>query len=448
MKKEILIAGGGIRGLVAGWECHKAGIPFQIWEKHKTAGGAVQTHQNENYLWEAGPNTLMHKPAEMGNLLEELGLANRIVRPQSVAKKRYIWQRGNAQALPRGVVDFFINPFLSVKAKWFLVREPWREKGSTAEESLASFAERRLGQEVLTWLVDPFVSGIYAGDPERLALKHAFPKLYEWESQEGSLFKGMKKSRSSAMGKAEMLSFPQGLGEIPARLSELLEKHIFLGREIRAIRQGEGSGFSVTTSDEHREDFDKIFLTAPAYALPKLGWEGDLQEKMSIFGEVEYPPVVSLFIAFKKQEVSHPLDGFGLLVPSVEKRKILGVLFSSSLFAGRCPDDEVCLTVFLGGRKQPEMIDLSEDRLREVVCEELKDILGVTGTPTFYHLTRWTKAIPQYEIGHERFVVAAQEIEKNHPKIAIASNFLGGISLGQSVQFARQKISAWNKATP
>lgn len=445
MKRKVLIIGGGIRGLVAAWELQKKGIPYEIWERSGRVGGAVQSYSKNGYIWEAGPNTLMHKPEEMSGLLAELDLENRAITPTEHAKKRYIVKHAQPLALPSSPLDFFTNSALSVFAKLRLLTEPFRKNKGKADESLASFVERRLGREVLDYLVNPFVSGIYAGDPQSLSVRHAFPRLDKWEKENGSIFKGLlasKPKKAESHEKARMLSFPNGLEELVLRLKEKSAQQIQVSKKISSIRVSDEHRFEIfADGQEVGQEFSDLVITSPAHACALLPWEEHLYKQFQRFDQITHPAVDSLFIAFKKTDVSHPLDGFGLLAPQVESRNILGVLFSSSLFVERCPEDEVALTVFLGGVRHPETRDLSEKEILDLVLPELRNLLGVRGVPTFYDLSRWSKAIPQYEVGHQTYEDAAKSLEKNHPGIHILSNFRGGISLGQSVQYARQRVS-------
>ena len=337
------------------------------------------------------------------------------------------------QPLPMSPQAFFGSGFFSWKAKLSLFGEPFRPAGNPDhEESLSEFVLRRLGREFLDYAINPFVAGVYAGAPEKLGVQQAFPKLHELEQRYGSLIRGQilgarerKKEGRVSKQKALMFSFRQGLGTLPERFQELLGDSILL--RTRALRISKDSGRWLVDAEQggQRRNFhaDHVIYAGTAHQLPGVSIEEVPTSELETFRTIYHPPVSSLSLAFPRNRVEHPLDGFGLLVPEAEKRKILGALFISTLFPERCPGDQVLLTVFIGGTRQPEHASLPKQELQELVLKELKSMLGTNAEPVHVFHRFWEKAIPQYEVGYGKIRSKLDALETSHPGLHFTGNF-------------------------
>lgn len=436
--KKVAVVGGGITGLTAALHLQEAGLHPLVFEAGPAAGGAMQTRLENGYRYELGPNTLQENSAEITKLITSLGLANEVVEAGAGARKRYVLRDGRPVAAPSSPGSLLRSPLLSWRGKIRLLREPFAPPASGEEEPVADFARRRLGQEALDYLVDPFVAGIYAGDPARLSLQHAFPRIHQMETDHGSVLKGLRAApRGRAGGRSpRLISFREGLGALPARLSERLQKHIYFETKVQSITAREGGWEVVASRYDHRlrDRYDAVVLALPPDPLADLsiGSPGN-STALSLLREIPQPPVVSISVGFRRDQVHHSLDGFGVLIPAREKRNILGVLFPSTLFPGRAPTGHVLLTAFAGGVRQAAMAELEEPALVDEVMKDLRDLLGISGRPEFLRIHRWTRAIPQYEIGHGRCLEAIDRFEADHPGLFVAGASRDGISLGQCI---------------
>lgn len=440
--KQIAIIGSGITALARAWQLKGAGHRVSVLEPGEPIGGAVRSHREGPYLAEEGPNSLQVNSLEVDAFLKSVpGLEARVVTASPAAKKRFILRAGRPQAVPMGPLSAIRTPLWSLAGKFRVLKEPFVPAiDPEYEESAADFVRRRLGDELYRYAINPLIGGIYAGDPEQLSLRYAFPKLHALEQAHGGLIRGalakMRAARKNDAPKVDtrILSFKDGLGELPELLAAALGENVQTGVSIDSIRREE-SGWTVVWN-QARQHYDRVILTTPAHALSKLPLEPALVQALAFLGAVDYPPVSVLSLAFKRSEIAHPLDGFGVLVPECEGRSVLGVLFPSSLFAGRAPEDEVLLTAFVGGERQPELAVPATEAVLSTVLPELRGWLGVSGQPTFVHHKHWPRAIPQYKLGYGTLLEKMERIEAQFPGLELAGNYRHGISLSYCIEAA------------
>jgi len=439
------ILGAGISGLTAAFALQKEGISTVVYEKSDEVGGAIQTVEKDGWLVEEGPNTLMVKSQEVWQLLDDLVLDSQMVQANEVAKKRFVVKNRKPVAIPMSLGKFLSTSLITAKAKFRLFKEPFIPATEQEDESVASFIERRLGRQPLDYGINPFVSGIYAGNPRELSVKHTFSMLWELEQQYGSIVKGMfKKDRPKDRPKRAMISFREGNQTLPYALAHSLKRSIKTSTAVTSVKKRKNkwlvSGSSSGQSFENKHDY--LISTIPSYALP------DLFESQSFIdlAKLPYAPISVLGLGFEANQVGHPLDGFGMLIPEVENFKTLGVLFSSNLFPNRAPDNHVLLTCFIGGARNPEIASQPKEKLISLVSSDLKDLLDINASPVFSHHKYWEKAIPQYPVGYDRYLSLMGKIEEQNPGLFLQGNFRGGVSVPDCITSAfetAQKILAF-----
>jgi oxygen-dependent protoporphyrinogen oxidase len=435
--KSIAVLGGGITGLAAAHRLASLGHAVRLFEQGTQLGGAIRTEVVDGWLIESGPNSFQEGAPEISALLNELGLDRERLEAGSAARNRYLVRHGRLIAAPMSPPAFLRSPLFSAGAKLRVLAELLtRRRIRTADLSVAAFVRAHFGPELLASAVQPFVSGIYAGDPEKLSARWAFPKLWELERTHGSLLRGQiaaARARRSQGGPPvpKIISFRRGLQALPAALAARLPAGaVTLSARVEHIERG--SRWTVSWHDGRglrTGNFDAVIAALPAAALARLTIGSAGERPLAGLAQVESPPVSSLFLGFRRDQVAHPLDGFGALVPATEKRALLGVLFSSTLFPGRAPDGHVALTVMIGGALQPELAARPADRLWAAVRPDLRDLLGVSGEPVFTRHTFWPHAIPQYNLGHERHLEAMTACERTHPGLFIGGNARDGSAL-------------------
>ena len=446
--KSIAVVGGGVTGLTAAWRLHTQGHRVTVFEQADRAGGAVTTVTRDGWLVESGPNSMLESP-QLDALVDELGLGAERLYAAPAAKNRYLVRGGRLVPVPMAPHRILTTPLFSLCTKLRLFAEPFtRARVRPADVSLAAFVRDHFGQEIVDYAINPLVAGIYAGDPETLSTKYAFAKLWEIEQTHGSLIRGqiaaMKQRRARGeKPAARIVSFTRGLQTLPAALAAQLPAGAIRTRTA-IVSLSSGPPWKVVSRRDGlaaTDEFDAVILALPAPALAQLSIGPAGETPLAPLARVDYPPVASLFLGFRREQVAHPLDGFGALVPAVEHRSILGVLFSSTLFPGRAPEGHVALTVYAGGTRQPEVAQLAPDALRQRVLADLHDLLGVHGSPIFTHTTFWPHAIPQYNLGYERFLESMTATEARHAGLFIGGHVRDGISLANCIA-AGERLAA------
>lgn len=443
---SVAVLGGGITGLTAAFRLAQRGIRMRLFESGPQTGGAIRSVSEAGWLAESGPNTILGGDPALATLLADLGLDAAVVPASPFARHRYVVRRGRPVALPLSPPALLRSPLFSWRAKSaFLAEFLARPRVRTADVSLQDFIRSHFNTEIVDYALNPFVTGIYAGDPAKLSTKHAFPKLWEIERTHGSLLRGqIAAARARPPGaRAGIFSFREGLQLLPDTLAARLPAGtVVTGARLEALLPG--APWNVVWHDgsaTRTEAFDRVVAALPAPALAQLRF-GPLGERpLASLDTIEHPPVAALFLGYRRDRIAHPLDGFGLLVPAVEKRSILGVLFSSSLFPGRAPDGHVALTVLLGGTRQPALARQSEDALLATAAPDLAALLGVAGAPVFRRSAFWPRAIPQYDLGYERHLETMAAAERAHAGLLIGGQARDGISVPACLA-AGEKLAA------
>ncbi len=435
---DVVVLGGGISGLTAGFLLKRRGFKVLVLEASGRPGGSIATWKKDGFIFELGPNTVLNNAFEIDSLCGEAGIMGRRISATPKAAVRYIVKNGRLVKLPGGPFGFAATPLFSLKAKLRLLQEPFiKPAPAETEESIATFVKRRLGREFLDYAVGPFVSGVYAGDPEKLSVRHAVPKIYALEEQYGSLIKGAIRKRKGPAPQGGLFSFENGLEELPLKLAELLGPDFSSGTAAVSVGVDE-KGYLVEASGPRGPASYKakaVILAMPSDAastvLKPIG--GDFQEKIA---SLPYAAVATVCLGYRREQVGHSLEGFGFLCPEIEQRHVLGCLFPSSLFVGRAPEGFVALTSFVGGAVHPERALEPKEAILKKTAEALSGLLGIKGEPVISRVEQWPRAIPQYTIGHGVFKDAAAKLEKKHPGLFVSGNLLYGVSLGNCIQNA------------
>lgn len=441
MTPRVAVVGGGAAGMLASLSLLERGVDVSLLESSPRLGGVMHSVRRDGWLAEAGPNTVAEPPAEVRALLDGTGVATATVRPDPAMAKRYLVHDGHLVAIPRSVAELVSWPLLSTAGRMRLLKEPFLKAApADEEETVEHFVRRRLGPEIAERVFDPLVSGTSAGDPSRLLMRYAFPRMLEWERDGGSLLKGamragMQARRKAGRGKAPagVWSCRAGLGEVAARVATRLGGAARCNVRVRAIEKREG-GVDVVDAIGGRERFDGVICCAPVAALGELAWDPDVRCAMEPLHDMPHASVTTVALGFPRERVAHALDGFGMLVPAAERRPILGTVFASTLFADRAPDGHVLLTTFVGGVRHPELAALGDAELLETVRLQLADLVGATGEPVFAHVARWPASQPQAVAGHAQRLAAADRAESVLPGLALAGAWRDGLAVGDAMR--------------
>jgi protoporphyrinogen/coproporphyrinogen III oxidase len=448
--KPVAIIGAGITGLTAAFYLKRSGVPVTVYEASDRVGGAIQSIRAEGYLAEFGPNTILETSPKVTQLVIDAGLASRRMDPDPKASARYVVRYKRPIEMPGSPLGFFTTKLFTAKAKLAVLREPFvppRRDGK--EESVAEFVVRRLGQEFLDHAIDALVAGVYAGDPYKLSVPQAFPRLGQLEARYGSLIKGQifgarerKRRGEVAKDRAAKFSFDTGLQALPDTLRERLGDAVRLSTTVTRLTQTpEGWTLDLRERGQPtRAEHSAVIYAGTAFKLADMEVQTPMPLRLATFAEIRYPPVASVVLGFRREDVTHPCEGFGMLIPKVEGFKILGTIFSSSLFPNRAPAGHLTLTSYVGGERFPELAALPAEKLFALTCEDLRVLLGVKGRPTFQHCVFYPRAIPQYNVGYGRYREQMTDIEHKAPGLFFAGHYRDGISLSDTI------VSAGNVA--
>jgi oxygen-dependent protoporphyrinogen oxidase len=381
-------------------------------------------------------------------LISGLGLDGELLRADAKAP-RYVLLDGALRAVPLGPQDLLGTSLLSLGTKLRLLSEPWRRsRPPEDDESVAAFVRRKFGEDLLENLVGPLVSGIHAGDPERLSLRSAFPAVHQWETEHGSVLRGAMKSRPpKGTPRPGLCSFSKGMEALVRRLAEALDDALSLNTSVEKITRGKvngHSGFDVHAMSRGRAEkltADALVLATPTPATAAL--MAPISETFrELLVRVEYAPVAVVGAGYRREQVGHPVNGFGFLVPRKEKRSVLGTVWSSSLFPGRAPAGMVSFTSFVGGATNPGLMDLSDEKIVESAEREGAQVLRINGAPVSRMVRRWTRALPQYNLGHGKIVTGLEQELRRFPGLFLAGSYLSGASVGSCAEQAVKTAEA------
>lgn len=438
---SVAVIGAGITGLTAAYQLRRAGVDCTIYEAAPRPGGVICSFREGPWLAEGGPNTILETSPVITQLIAHLDLQTRRLDSRPEATARYVVRDGRPVLLPSSGARFFVSPLFSWKAKSRLLVEPFIRRADS-EESVAAFVQRRLGQEFLDYAIDPLVTGIYAGDPAALSIQHAFPRVYAQEDQYGSLIRGQifgarerKRRGEVSKANARKFSFDDGLQVLPDTLARSLGDSVQLSSRIDEVQPAEG-GWRVLgrRGDQpfvagHRA----VLFSGTAHTLAQLKLSAPGTPSLQPLAEVHYPPVTSVVLGFRRSEVEHPCEGFGMLIPHREGFGILGTIFSSSLFTGRAPEGHLTLTTYVGGVRNAAKAELPDQELIDLVRGDLARLLGVRGAPVYSRITRWPEAIPQYEVGYGRHKALLDQLETKASGFFVAGHYRDGVALSDSL---------------
>lgn len=442
----VVILGAGVTGLTIAHYLNKQNKDFLVLEKLDRHGGVIYTRSNKGFVYESGPNSGVISHPEVVSLFDDLGDAIKLEKGNDFAKIRYVLKGGEWRALPTGPISAITTPLFSFKDKLRVLGEPFRAKGVDPNETLASFVKRRLGNSFLDYAVDPFILGIYAGDPSMLIPRHALPKLYNLEQDYGSFIKGtiqkskLPKTPLEKRTDRAVFSLEGGLSRLTDALYNSAGQDRFQFGVDDMVVQPHDNGYVINYTKEgqkHQVYADSVISTFGSVGLsevfPFIG-----KEDIDHLTNLKYARVVEIALGFDQWK-GCPLNGFGGLIPHKEKRGLLGVLFMSTLFKGRAPEGGALLSVFMGGVRNEQLCDLNDDEIMKVLAKEMKDIMKLDKfDPSMVEIMRYSHAIPQYGINSDERFAAIDRVQKNHKGLIIAGNLRGGIGMADRIRQGTQ----------
>ena len=447
--KDVVIIGAGLTGLTLAYYLKKSGKDVLLIEEQDRTGGVINSVSEQGFTYETGPSTGVIGTLEIAELFEDLSNKCSLEIADKSAKKRYILKNGKWHALPSGLISAIKTPLFSWYDKFRILGEPFRKKGTNPDESVADLVVRRLGKSYLDYAVDPFVSGVYAGDPTKLITRFALPKLYLLEQNYGSFVGGsIKKQREPKSPFAykithDVFSVKTGLNGLMIALTEEIGSANIVTSaketKITPLKEGYELNFKKAQDETVVLQTTKVVTTVGGYALPNL-LPFIAKEEIKALKNMTYAPVIQAAVGYNKWNAK-PLDAFGALVPAKEKRNVLGILYPSAIFENRAPKGGALLSVFLGGIKKSELLHKSDEELKALIMEEVRSTLAVNDNPDLVRIFRYQHAIAQYDISSGERLASIARIEKAWPGLILAGNIRDGIGMGDRVKQAKHLAS-------
>lgn len=434
---EIVVIGAGLTGLSTAFHLHRQGRDVVILEKADRVGGQIHTYHENGFTFESGPNTGVVSFPEVAELFQLLEGSCQLEIARESSKRRLIWKGDRFHELPSSPVSAITTPLFRLSDKFRILGEPWRKKGTDPDEPVGALAARRLGKSFYEYAVDPFVSGVYAGDPMKLTTRYALPKLYNLEANYGSFIRGAiakakePKTDRDRLATKKVFSAVGGLQRLVEALSKDL-RIITSANNLKVIPTADGQ-WSCTYNGTEEIVSRKVVTTVGAYALPALLPfipEAQMQKMSNLF----YAPIIQVILGVKN---TRGLDfpAFGGLVPSKEQKRVLGILFPSSCFEQRCPDGGALYSYFIGGARHTDYLQKSDDEIREIALEAFHSMLKYPADmqPDLLRIFRHEHAIPQYwSDSGERFATI-EALQQQYPGLILAGNMRDGIGMGNRI---------------
>lgn len=434
---EIVVIGAGLTGLSTAFHLHRQGRDVVILEKADRVGGQIHTYHENGFTFESGPNTGVVSFPEVAELFQMLEGSCQLEIARESSKRRLIWKGNRFHELPSSPVSAITTPLFRLSDKFRILGEPWRKKGTDPDEPVGALAARRLGKSFYEYAVDPFVSGVYAGDPMKLTTRYALPKLYNLEANYGSFIRGAiakakePKTDRDRLATKKVFSAVGGLQRLVEALSKDL-RIITSANNLKVIPTADGQ-WSCTYNGTEEIVSRKVVTTVGAYALPALLPfipEAQMQKMSNLF----YAPIIQVILGVKN---ARGLDfpAFGGLVPSKEQKRVLGILFPSSCFEQRCPEGGALYSYFIGGARHTDYLQKSDDEIREIALEAFHSMLKYPADmqPDLLRIFRHEHAIPQYwSDSGERFATI-EALQQQYPGLILAGNMRDGIGMGNRI---------------
>ncbi|MCA1576804.1 MAG: protoporphyrinogen oxidase [Acidobacteria bacterium] len=448
--RRIVVIGGGISGLAAAHRLIEIdpSVDLTLIEASARLGGTLRTDQRDGFLLERGPDSFISEKPEAVALAKRLGLESRLIETNSDHRRSFIVRNGRLRQVPEGfqlLAPSRIWPFLTtdifslagkarMSADLFL---PRAITNGTNDESLASFVRRRLGREALERMAQPMVGGIYTADPETLSLRATLPRFLDMERDHRSLILGMLRKGRSQTGTSGaryslFLSFDEGLQVLVDALTKAIAGcQVRLNTKVVGIERH--SGWLIKTGKEDTIEADAICLAVPAYIAAQLLTSVD-QTLASQLNKIRYASTATINFAYRRDAIQHPLDGFGFVVPFVEKRSLIACTFSNVKFPGRAPSGHTLLRAFAGGALQPDLFALEAPEMLRRVEHDLRELLRIDGKPLFAEVSKWSNSMPQYEVGHLDRVAAIENQLAQLPNLTLAGNAYRGAGIPDCIR--------------
>lgn len=462
--KRIVIIGGGISGLAAAHRLIELStersepIQLSILEASNKLGGTIQTELRDDFLLERGPDSFISEKPEALALVKRLGIEPALIHTNAQHRRSFIVRKGKLRSVPEGFQllapsrfwPFLASDVFSLTGKLRMAADlllPRKHSNGSNDESLASFVRRRLGREALERMAQPMVGGIYTADPETLSLRATLPRFLDMERDHRSLILGMWRKGRTAKAETGVsgaryslfLSFDRGMQVLIDELAKAIQKGkssntIRLSTSVKSLeRDSDKTGWTIRTEQDEIITADAICLAVPAYVASQL-LRDSAKQLSSRLAQIKYASTATINLAYRRPDINHKLDGFGFVVPFIERRSLIACTLSSVKFSGRAPNDYVLLRAFVGGALQPEMLSLEQEEMVRLVNADLCELLGINGQPLFTETANWANSMPQYQLGHLQQIDEIEKLAAKLQGLTLAGNSYRGAGIPDCIR--------------
>ena len=427
---ETIILGAGISGLTLGYYLNNRNKDFLVFESRKYAGGNISTKNKKGFICENGPNTVLINNESIRDLISELKIKNDIIYPNNNNNKRFLIKKGKLIKIPQSFGQFIKSNILSLSAKIHIFFEIFIKKSDNSI-SVYDFFKRRFGKEFHDVLIEPFLTGVYAGNTRKMSIKHVLKKIWEVEQNYGSVILGFIKKKSRNIT-PKSFNFKNGLSDLTNKIQQKIKDKISFDSKITSISKIENL-YEITVNNDIKYRCSKLICTIPAYALSDIIFDKKLSQTLK---KISYCPIYVLHLGLEKQKIKNDISGFGVLTKPSDNKSFLGIIFNSRIFPHVAPPDKDLMTVMVGGTRQEQLLKIDKDLLFDKIIRDIRKLFSYDGRIIMKHDFLWDKGIPQYGLDHDYITNEIKNFENKNKDLHIMGNYVNGISVSDCIEKA------------
>ena len=429
-KVDIIILGSGISGLTLGFYLEKKNKDFLVFESCNSFGGNISTKNKKGFICENGPNTVLINNDSVKDLISDLKIKNDVIYPNNNNNKRFLINKGKLIKIPQSFGQFLKSNILSLSAKIRIFFEIFIKK-SDKNFSVYDFFKRRFGKEFHDVLIEPFLTGIYAGNTRKMSIKFVLKKIWNLEQNYGSVILGFIKKKSRNIS-PKSFNFKNGLSDLTNTIHQKIKDKIRFNSKITSISKI-GNLYEITVNNNIKYRCTKLISTIPAYALSEIIFDKKLSQCLK---KIYYCPIYVLHLGLEKQKIKNDISGFGVLTKPSDNKSFLGIIFNSRIFPHLAPSDKDLITVMVGGTRQEQLLKTNKELLFDKIVSDIKKLISYDGQIIMKHDFLWEKGIPQYGLNHDNITNEIKNFENKNKDLHIIGNYVNGISVSDCVEKA------------
>ena len=427
---DTIILGAGISGLTLAHYLNKKNLDFLVVESQPKVGGNIISFEKSGFVCENGPNTVLLNKKSVVELIDEIGLKDKIIFPNDYNNKRFLLRKGKLIPIPQNFIEFIKTNLLSLTSKLRLIIEIFIPKHNR-NVSVKSFFKKRFGNNFEEIFVEPFLTGIYAGETNKMSTKHVLNKIWNMEQKSGSIIIDALK-RKKKLNKSRSFNFKNGLIDFVLAINKNISNKIILKSEVTSVKKIK-KGYEIIINNNIKYHCKKLISTLPAFGLANIIFDEKISKNLK---KINYCPIMVLHLGIEKSKIKENIDGFGVLTKRKDNQSFLGILFNSRIFPHVAPQGNDLLTVIIGGARQPQLIDQDVNKLKKTIINEIRKIISYDGKIIMENNFLWKNGIPQYDLDHDVLIGNISDFHKKNKNFYILGNYIKGISVSDCIQNA------------